>query len=246
ALWSGSEREEIIVDRTTSDFLIKQRSELLLRPLTQTEEQDVIESFIEDEILFREAKKKGFDSSGRIRKLMIQNMRFFLASELPKPSEDDLRAFYKEQKVGFERPPSLSLDHVFFTDAKAVPETTLTTLRGGADPATFGDEDFKIGKRIAGTTQRQLVQLFGPGNARKIMGIDDAAWHGPIKSPLGVHFVRVTARTPAQTPPFEQARRWVEAEWLRDKQRALIEAELERARPNYRIEIEDRKANTHG
>lgn len=239
ALWSGSEREEIVVDRATAEFLIKQQSELLLRPLTKEEEHEIIEGFIEDEILFREAKKKGFDSSSRIRKLMIQNMRFFLASEIPEPSEVDLRAFYNQEQARFERPPAISLEHVYFADPKTAPETTLATLRNGGDPANVGDADFKIGKRVSEANQRQLVQIFGSENARKILSIKDDDWHGPMTSLLGAHFIKITARKPAHIPPFKEARRWIEAEWLRSKQRELIEAELKRVRPDYRIKVED-------
>ncbi len=240
ALWPGAGREEIVVDRVTTDFLIKQQSGLLLRPLTQQEENDVIESYIEDELLFREAKKKGFDSNARVRKLMIQNMRFFLASEIPEPSEEDLRTFYENEKALFERPPSLSLEHVFFADPENVPENTLAMLRGGAEPSKVGDADFRIGKRLSNATQRQLVQIFGPDNAQKILSVADEDWYGPMKTPLGAHFVRVAARNPVAIPPFEEARRWVETEWLRSKQREIIDTELAKVRDDYIITIQER------
>lgn len=63
ALWAGGAREAIRVDKATQDFLIKQRAELLLRPLTPEEKKQVVDDFIVEEILVREAKKRGLDNS---------------------------------------------------------------------------------------------------------------------------------------------------------------------------------------
>ena len=96
ALWSGGVREAIRVDKATQDFLIKQRSDLLLRPLTLEEEQQVVEDFVEEEILVREAKKRGLENSSRIRRLMVQNMRFLLSGDLAKPTQSELRSFFEK------------------------------------------------------------------------------------------------------------------------------------------------------
>ena len=91
AYLAGDEREVITVDAATRDYLVQQRRDLLLRPLTTREESDVIDKFVKDEILVREARKRGFGNSSRIRIQLIQNMRFFLTSEFPEPTDADRR-----------------------------------------------------------------------------------------------------------------------------------------------------------
>jgi hypothetical protein len=59
--WSDTQKEKIIVDQRTVDFLIKQREDLVLRKLTPKQRQDLIRSYIRDEILYREAYKRGLD-----------------------------------------------------------------------------------------------------------------------------------------------------------------------------------------
>lgn len=60
-VFSSTQKEKIIVDEQTADFLIKQREDLELRKLTPEERQETIAAFIEDEILYREAYKRGLD-----------------------------------------------------------------------------------------------------------------------------------------------------------------------------------------
>ena len=93
ALWAQDDREVISVDIATQDFLIKQKEDLLLRPLTAEEKEEVIASYVEDEMLVREARRRGFNNSSRVRALLIQNMRYFYSSDLAAPDESELRAF---------------------------------------------------------------------------------------------------------------------------------------------------------
>lgn len=240
ALWSDAGREVIRVDRATQDFLIQQRADLLLRPLTPEEDDEVIASYVEDEILWREARRRGLDQASRIRRQLVQGMRYLLLSDLPQPSEAEFRTFYEEEKARFELPPALTLDHVFFADPEQVPEATLAGLRNGTDPQTLGEFNINLGPTIPRAEQRQLVQLFGPDGARQILAIEDDAWHGPIPSPQGAHFVRVADRHPARVPAFEDMESYLETEWTLAKQREILDRELESLRQDYRIVVEER------
>lgn len=246
ALWSGSAREAIRVDKATQDFLIKQQSDLRLRPLTPEEEKQVVEDFIEDEILVREAKKRGLDSSSRIRRLLVQNMRLLLSSDMAKPTPEQLRTFFEENKERYESPPSLTLDHVFFADPDQVPAGALAQLQAGADQTAMGDFNSLMGRKVAAVSKRELVGLFGPEAARKILAIDDDDWHGPIVSPRGAHFIRVAERTPAKLPSFDQATSWIEGEWTMAKQRENLDREIKAMRPNYQIIIQPRETASDG
>ena len=235
ALWSGGAREAIRVDKATQGFLIKQRAELLLRPLTPEEKKQVVDDFIVEEILVREAKKRGLDNSSRIRRLLVQNMRFFLSGDIAKPTQAGLRAFFEKNKKHYESSPTLTLDHVFFADPNQVPEGTLSQLKEATDYKTIGDSNSIIGRKVTAANQRQLLGLFGPDAAREILAIEDDNWHGPIASPRGAHFIRIAERNPARLPRYEDAGSWIEGEWMLAKQREILNRELEAMRGNYQI-----------
>ena len=117
ALFAGDTREVISVGTDTQEYLFQQRQDLTLQPVSEEEKQQIIEDFIEEEILVREANKRGFADGSRIRRLLLQNMRFFIAGDLSEPSEEDLRTFFDENLRSFESPPSLELDHIFLRQA---------------------------------------------------------------------------------------------------------------------------------
>lgn len=235
------DKDLIVVDAEAQKYLFKQEQDLRLRPLTDEEKKRIIENYIEEEILVREAKARGFTDSSRIRALLIQNMRFFLSSDVPEPAEDDLRAHFEANKDDFTSPPSLNLNHVMFKDSVSVPEDILQALDEAEDPSKIGEFDTQLGYDIRFLDQRRLVGLFGADTAKELLSVPkgDKSWHGPIEAPNGsVHFLRVTAHNPPRTPDFETARDWVSTHWLSSKSRALIDASLTDMRENYQVEVQ--------
>lgn len=239
-LIAGDERELIVVDATTQAYLLQQQEDLLLRPLNDAEKDEVIQRFIEEEMLVREARARGYSDSSRIRTLLVQNMRFFLTSDLEAPDEEQLRTFYDQHREEFTSPPSLDVQRVFFSAGQTVPVDALQQLAAGADAASLGaPAAMGQGGILRKLDQKRLVQGFGPDNARQILAAQDDTWLGPLSGPDGsVQFVRVVARHPAMVPSFEQARNWLEAEWLSRRSRALVDEELQAVAPKYRVEIE--------
>ena len=80
--------------------------------------------------------------------------------------------------------------------------------------------------------------MFGPEAARRIKAIDDSQWYGPIDSPRGTHFVRISSRSAAVSAEFDQVKGYLEGSWSLAESRRLIEQELERLRDNYEIVID--------
>ncbi len=236
AVFSGDDREVITVDITTQEYLVQQRQDLLFRDMTSEEKAEVVENFIEEEILVREARKRGFENSSRIRALLIQNMRFFMVNDIPDPTEEQLRAFFDENSERFEIEPTITYEHVIFSDPDTVPANTLEVLRAGVDYRSIGDTSTFTAK-LARASERQLVATFGREQATGILGIDGDQWHGPFTSANGVHFVRVSERHPGMRPEFEAAQNWLKQEWLMAKSREVVERELAVMRENYRIEV---------
>lgn len=237
SLFSGDDRELISVDPATQEYLVKQRQDLMLRELTDEEEDEVIQNFVEEEILVREARKRGFENSSRIRTLLIQNMRFFIAGDIPEPSEVDLRRFFKENIELFESPSTVTYDHVLFRTPEEANADTLAALRGGVAHETMGDTN-PMNAKIYSASEQSIVATFGREEAPAILAIDDALWHGPFNSDSGAHFLRVTKRAPPRRPTWDQAQNWIGTEWLRVKNQEIVDRELAQMRASYRIEIE--------
>ena len=240
AIFVGDRRQVITVDAAAQEFLFKQQEDLLLRPLSETEKAEIVQNYVEEEILVREAVSRGFTDSSRVRTLLVQNMRFFIAGEIPDPTDEELKAWFESNSEQFESPPSLDLEHVLFNDPASVPADVLELLDAAEKPSSIGDFDPNYGYRMRFLDQRRLVSAFGPEGARQILAVPegDSGWIGPILSPRGpAHFVRVTTRHEPRIPEFDVARSWIGTQWISMKNREAMENALDEMRPNYRVEI---------
>ena len=239
-VFSSTQKEKIVVDGQTVEYLVKQREDLELRKLGADERRDTIDSYVEDEILYSEAYKRGLDKGdSRMRRNMILKMRGLLIGDLEQPTEDQLRAYYEASKDEFTRPATTSIQQVFFSDPAQVPLNLLERLQRGLDHDTVGEFQPGFGRTMLNVSQRMLVGSVGADAARKILAIDDNQWHGPIDSAQGVHFIRVTARTPEYQSSYEEVKSYIEGYWMMAQSRELIEKEIERLQEDYEIVIED-------
>ena len=244
AIFSGDEREVITVDVATREYLVEQRQSLMLRDLTDEEKTQAVDEFIEQEILVREARKRGLENSSRIRTLLIQNMRFFMTSEMPSPTEDQLREYFDANIERFATEPSITYEHVFFADPDAVPNDTLEKLGSGVNHYSVGDTTFQ-NALLPRTQQPQIVGTFGREQAPAILAIRDNEWHGPFTSQQGAHFLRVLERHDTVRPTYESTRSWLEQDWVMTKRNEILASELAAMRQNYRIEVLGPKDETN-
>lgn len=237
ALMATDERELILVDASTQEYLFQQESDLLLRPLYDEEKQRLVDNFIEEEVLVREARRRGFDDSSRVRTLLIQNMRFFyMPDHTERPSDEALRAYFQDHIAEFRSPARRSFEQVFFADPSQVPNDLLQRLQAGEGPIGVGDTT-ELNARILGVADKAIARGFGPESAPAILAIDNDQWHGPFESAQGVHFLRLIDVLPPAVPRFEDARQWVEAQWDREQLRNAMDDAMSEILPNYRIEI---------
>ena len=246
AIFGADQREEIFVDAQTQRFLVEQDRDLTLVEPTPERVNPLITAFIEDEILVREARNRGFENNARVRALLAQNMRFFIQGDIPQPTEEELRAYFDANQDRFASPPSFDIEHLTYDDPAEVPEGLVDALNAGADPGSFGDFNLAYGRIMRLMEVRRLTAAFGPENALAILNIasGDQNWHGPYIAPQGsAHFIRIISRNAPQILEFEAASEWIASQWQTDKSREVMDAEMNKLRGGYRITIEPLDSN---
>jgi hypothetical protein len=207
------------------------------RPPTPEELERLVESKIEEEVLYREALAMGLDRNDTIvRRRMAQKMGF-LAEDVAaahEPSTEELRSWYERHSPEFALPSRLSFRHLYFGPdrrgprARADAEQALRRLAGqGAHarlPASFADP-FMFQDYYGDRTPEQLAKEFGPQFAQAVEKLEPGAWRGPVESGYGWHLVFVDTLVPGRIPGFEEVEPDVKAAWLGDqKERARREA----------------------
>ncbi len=238
-LWAPAEQENIHVDATTIRFLEEQRADLLLRALTKEERAEIVNNYIEQEILLREAYARGLDRTSRFRTQLIRKMRLLLSTDVSDPGADELRAFYDAEIDRFTAPPAITFHHVLYADPGAVPGNLLEQLDGGVDHARFGDQGLALGPTLRHLPQKQIVSVFGAESARVILAIGDHRWHGPFQTSRGVHFLKVAERHASHRPSFEEMSPHLLTEWYVSRQREIVTDRVRELKKKYRIVVDD-------
>jgi hypothetical protein len=231
-------RETLHIDRATQEFVIKERADLVMQPLTPDQQKAVITSFVQDEILWREARKRGLDKTGRIRSQLVRNMRILLSGTVENPREADLLAYYEANPECCLSPASLDLDILFFSAANKIPDGLLDQLRNGADHETFGDDSNQPGRSAVGLPVDRLARRFGPEISRAILDAGDDEWRGPLELQGGRFFFRITKRTQVEKPPFEQVKRYLKGVWIKTRQAEAFQKSFDQIAPEYEVKIE--------
>lgn len=235
-VFSATQKTRIVIDQQTVDYLVRQREELMLRALSADERSEVVQGFIEDEILYQEAYRRGLDrGDSRMRRNLILKMRGLLAGEVGQPDAAELRAYFGANRERFSRPASLDLTYIRFAASTEVPDRFLERLRD-PDAAARHPEGART---LRATTGNYLAGAFGPAAAGAVLALPDDEWHGPLESRDGTLFVRITGHNPAVAADYEAVESYVRSDWLINRAQQVIREEVDRLRPDYEIVVEN-------
>lgn len=211
-------------------------------PPTASEEEALVERFIEGEVLYREALALGLDRGDVIvRRRLVQKMEFLserMATVEP-PDDAQLQVYLEEHRESYALPARISFEHVFVaTDRQADPieaaRVLLERLRDGAAPRSLGDP-FLRGSTFQLLSQADTAAIFGTDFAAALPDLELGRWVGPLPSAYGQHLVRVGSREPAEVAALDSVRALVQRDWLAAQQTAAARDELRRLRQRYRI-----------
>ncbi len=103
--------EPIVVTPEMAEFIVRDQSEQVGRPLSDTERSAAIEEFIDQEVLIREAYRQGLDHSDvAIRERLADKMRFVLTGEPPVPTRRQLEEYLEAHRSDFAQSAQVPFD----------------------------------------------------------------------------------------------------------------------------------------
>lgn len=234
------DRDTILVTTQTIDALVQQAESITQNPVSAEGRKTLVEEYIEDEILLREAYKRGFDKNDyRVRKRILNIMRTSLSEITPEPSMAQLRAFYEENKERYRTSPSLSFENVYFSFASDKqpedPERFLEKLEGMSEISGMIKISTTSIKNFSKASFQTIAMNFGKPFAQILSELPPNQWRGPIESFRGIHYVRVTATHEPELPPFEKMASYLRTDYLMQKGRESQQTKIDELRKNYEI-----------
>ena len=221
------------------------------RPPTAEEREGLINQYLREMILYREAVAMGLDKDDTvIRRRLAQKLEFLtqdLISPQP-PTENELQSYFEAHIDRYQAPDLITLTHVFLDpdkrgnrtlkDAETIKTKLIALKQPPQDARSFGDP-FMLQSYYPERSEAELAKLFGRGFAEPVFKLEPHQWHGPVLSGYGTHLVYVHDRRKAQPPVFADVKEQVRQQWESDKREQLNEQFVASIVARYDVTIED-------
>lgn len=240
--------DEIVVTSSRVDRIAAQFSAVWQRPPSSAELKNLIDDYVKEEILVREALALGLDKDDTIIRRRLRLKMDFLntaESESLTPTDSELEDYLAANPGRFAIDPAYAFEQVLLSsdrhpgridqDAAAVLQVLRTKV--SVDPVELGDATL-LPFRLELTSRMAIGAVFGSAFADALDGIAPGQWAGPVESDYGLHLVRVTEHRAGRVPALAEVRAAVEREWASDRRKALDDQRLAELLARYRITIE--------
>ena len=210
----------------------------------QTELQELVDSWIHEEVLYRESLNRGLDRNDElVRRRLIQKMEklsLHLSWTEP-PTPEELAAYYAANSEQFQTPAQRSFSQIYFSRSERGDRTeqdaleALTTLNdvfSDGQASSPGDR-FMLPSYFAQLSQNDVLQQFGPEFAAALFETQPKIWAGPIPSAYGLHLLFIHEEIPAHLPPLTDIEPHVLVAMNSERQQVAIERLFQSFRDKY-------------
>jgi len=240
---------EIVVSAARINTLAQNFKRTWQRPPTQAELDGLVQDYVREEVLYREALALGLDRDDTIiRRRLRQKMEFVSdeAAALETPTEAELAAYLAANADAFRIGPRATFVQVFLDPRRreGTLEADAARLRdvlnaacNAAPPGEVGDSLLLLAPRYEDIWQSEVARLFGREFAQALFAQPVGQWAGPITSGYGAHLVCLDALTPGRIPTLAEVRPAVEREWAGVRRKELSDAFYDGLHAKYRVTV---------
>ena len=124
------DKEEIRVTPQIVADLVAQDEALNLRKPDKIRTQELIENYIQEEIMLREAFELGYHTSvGWVRIRLLNLMRTTLQDQVPEPSYNQLQAYFEENKQEYSTGETRTFLQIYYDPSLNQSHPDLATIK---------------------------------------------------------------------------------------------------------------------
>jgi hypothetical protein len=207
--------QRIVITRGVEADLVTQHLAARGREPSPAELKRLIESYVHDEILYREGVALGLDRDDIVVKRRVRQKIEVMAEEeaaASPPTAENLSAYLAANQARFRQPAILTFEQV-------------------GKPSL-------LPRRMTQTPADLVARDFGPSFAAALEKAPVGEWVGPIDSSFGAHYVRVSDRTPAVVPTLADVHDAVVREWEHERRQRARDDAYARMRRAYDVTID--------
>jgi len=231
--------------RQNNRSVIQQDHALVYEAFSKEQKRALLDAYIENEVLIREAKKLGLDKGDNLfNQRLVQRMRYFLddfSDSKSLPTEQQLQNYYRSNQSDYAIPSKISFVHVFFKFADDNRDSSLQlaslSLSNQHKGIQLSGDNFPYHRQYISKNAGAVSRHFGQEFAKAVFGlaVDQDQWQGPIESAYGHHLVRILTRQPATVEDFSQVKIRVQQDFLSSQKVAFEKQRIAELIDSYNV-----------
>lgn len=241
----GNGDRDIKVDDDVAAALYSQFNKTWQRPPTAQEMNALVESYVHDEIFYREGVALGLDRDDPTIKRRVSQKFATIAEEsgaASLPTDAELGRWLKVHADRYADPPLVTFDQITFeggSPSGVAIDAAKKLLAAGVDPKTLG-----TGRMLLPHFEIYPLDLverdFGGQFAQALTSVRRGSWEGPIRSGYGLHLVRVGKLVPGRQPELSEVRAAVARDFEQDRRAKATKRVYRTFREKYRVDLSGR------
>jgi hypothetical protein len=246
---AGQQSSRVVITNGQIEFLKASFTRTRQRLPTKQELQGLIDGYVREEIIYREALALGLDKNDTVIRRRLNQKLELMSDDLAGitvPSDEQLQEFIETHAESFKTEPRISFRHVYLNvyqrgnsvmDEAARLLTIVSDKGNKSDPDTLGDS-LMLPKSFNLAPVGEIAKMFGEPFSLELFNNKTGQWTGPVQSGYGLHLIQVTEHIAGRLPRLDEIREAVEWEWSASHKKELKENIYNELREKYTIEFE--------
>ena len=212
----GDRQNRIVIGNAALEQRLAAWQRTWQRMPTLEEAQRMMQQHTREEVLYREAVKRGLDQNNQaVRQALITQMQMLAESQVNEEelTDEAVEAYFALRRGQFRRPPEMTFVQIFLStdrrgaSAEEDARNLLARLEGKplekevirelGDPFLFAQDNQRL-------TPDEVANQFGEGFSKSILGLEQGRWQGPIPSAYGLHLVFVEQKVEGYIPELKE------------------------------------------
>lgn len=246
--------DEIIVDNADIEYMTELWRMQWQRAPNLEELKGLINKYINQEVLYREALRMNLDHNDEIVKRRLAQKMEFLSQDLTgliaPASEENLIEYFNKHKEKYATPYRYTMYQIVFTpDNHEIPlekaKAVLNNYNSLApmEMKNHGD-NFPLDYALKDVDAFYINREFGEKFSKQLETLETNRWIGPVSSGFGQHLVYIESKTAPRIPEFKNVETVVKRDYEYDMEKEGQEAILRTLKNNYKIRINADNMNT--
>ncbi|GIC78740.1 peptidyl-prolyl cis-trans isomerase [Moritella sp. F3] len=218
------------------------------RPPNDSERQGLIQHYVREEVLYREALALGLDRDDpMIKRRLVQKLQF-LSEDIAtadKPEEQQLLTYLAAHQENYRQPSRFSFRQVYINasnqgeNAQSEVLKLLTILNSNDSNADTLGDPLMLSHRFERMPATEVERALGHPFLQSLREMPIGNWQGPITSGFGWHLVRIDERIDGKPLSLNAVRKQVVRDWTSQQRQLANKVVYERLRKNYKVTVPD-------